>query len=121
MVGFFVKEVLGNSSEFVGFQVQNQDTSLMLLGTFRAEVPFASGFEQDKFPVGNHASGIHGDRENMFEKNLTSLINMDDTVLSESSNTEEDVGVIVSWVKIQDFSVLFGKVDLWGFRLEKHK
>lgn len=121
LVGFFVEEVLGCSSEFVGFQVQNQDTSLVLLCAFRAQIPFASGFKHNEFSVRNHAGGIEGNGENILEENLTSLINVDDTVLSKSSNTEKDIGVIESWIEIQDFSVLFGKVDFWGLWLEKHK
>ena len=93
----------------------------MLLCTFRAQVPFASGFKHNEFSVRNHSGGIQRNGENILEENLTSLINVDNTVLSKSSNTEKDIGVIESWIEIQDFSVLFGKVDFWGLRLEKHK
>ena len=105
---------MGCSSEFVGFQVQNQDTSVVLLCAFRAQVPFASGFKHNEFSVRNHAGGIEGNGEDILKENLTSLINVDNTVLSKSSNTEEDIGVIESWIEIQDFSVLFGKVDFRG-------
>ncbi len=56
----------------------------------------------------------------MFEEDFSVLVNMDDTILSESSDSKEDIGVIEGGVKIQNLSVLFGEVDLGRFALEKH-
>ena len=51
LIGFLVEEVMFGSSELVGFKVKNEDSGVMLLGAFWAEVPFGPGFEEDELSV----------------------------------------------------------------------
>jgi hypothetical protein len=112
---------MGCSSEFVGFKVENQDASLVLFSAFRAKVPFTSGFEKDEFSVRDHASCVHGNGEDVFKEDFSILIKMDNTILPESGDTEEDVGVVEGRIEIQNFSVLFWEGDFGSFGLEKHQ
>lgn len=92
----------------------------MFLGTFGPQVPLGPGLQQDELPVRNHTCGIHGDWEDVFEENFTGGIDVNDTVLPETGDSQKDVGVVEGGVKVEYFSVLFGEVDFAGVVFEEH-
>lgn len=108
------------SSELMRFQVQNKDARVMFLSAFRPQVPFRPGLQQDELSVRNHTCSVHRDRKDVFEEHFTCGIDVDHTVLPETSDSEENVGIVKSRVKVEYFSVLFGKVDFARVVFEEH-
>lgn len=110
LISFFVEEIKWSSAEFVSFKVQNKNSSWMFFCSFRAQVPFGSGFNHNELPVINHACGIHGDWENVFEEYFSSAINMNNTISSKFLHTHEYESIIVGWVQVHDFPVRAGEL-----------
>ncbi len=99
---------MGCSFELVGLKVPDDDSGNVLLCAFGTKVPFTSCFQKNEFSIRDHTSRIHWDWENVFFEDLSCLVNMDDAILPETSDSEEDVSVVEGRVKIKYLSVLFG-------------